>query len=459
MQLFDPQDPRPVHFMGIAGAGMSALALVARRRGIEVSGCDIDPRAAGDVVSAGARVYTGHSAEHAAGSRAVVYTSAVSLEHDELQEAARLGIPVVRRAEALAEIVRGATVIGVAGTHGKTTTTAMLTEALVAAGNQPTGIVGGRVAAWEGNARLGSDTLFVLEADEYDKSFLTLHPTIAIVNNVEADHLECYGDFASLEGAFVEFAGRARRVLVGGDDPGAIRVGGRVGVPVWTVGLSDDADVRIRDIVRHATETEALIDLPDASHVRLRLRVPGLHNLRNAGMALGAVYALGADVEKAARALAEFSGVGRRFEVVADIDGVTVVDDYAHHAAEISATIEAARQRFPERQIIAVFQPHLYSRTQQQYEVLGGALQAADRVVVTDIYPAREKPIEGVTGKLVAGAAGGSGVPVDWVPDVTKLPGYLSSLIRAGDVVLMLGAGDITHSTSQLARRLTEEAA
>jgi UDP-N-acetylmuramate--alanine ligase len=335
----------------------------------------------------------------------------------------------------------------------------MLTEALVAAGNQPTGIVGGRVAAWEGNARLGSDTLFVLEADEYDKSFLTLHPTIAIVNNVEADHLECYGDFASLEGAFVEFAGRARRVLVGGDDPGAIRVGGRVGVPVWTVGLSDDADVRIRDIVRHATETEALIDLPDASHVRLRLRVPGLHNLRNAGMALGAVYALGADVEKAARALAEFSGVGRRFEVVADIDGVTVVDDYAHHAAEISATIEAARQRFPERQIIAVFQPHLYSRTQQQYEVLGGALQAADRVVVTDIYPAREKPIEGVTGKLVAGAAGGSGVPVDWVPDVTKLPGYLSSLIRAGDVVLMLGAGDITHSTSQLARRLTEEAA
>lgn len=438
---------------------MSALALVARRRGIEVSGCDIDLGAAGDIVKAGATVLEGHSSSHAEGSRAVVYTSAVSREHEELRAAERLGIPVVRRAEALAQIVRDATVVGVAGTHGKTTTTAMLTEALVSAGCDPTGIVGGRVAAWEGNARLGGDQLFILEADEYDKSFLALHATIALVNNVEADHLECYGDLETLENAFVEFAGRASRVIVGADDPGARRVGLRCGAPFWTVGVGPNCDVSIRGIQQQASGTGAKLTFPDHSSLTIQLTVPGMHNLRNAAMALAAVHALGADVEVAAGALNTFNGVGRRFEVVADVDGVVVVDDYAHHPAEIAATLEGARQRYPARRLIAVFQPHLYSRTQQHYQRLGGALQQADYVVVTDVYPARESPIEGVTGELVASAARAPGVTVDWVPELRGLAAHVTSLVREGDVVLMLGAGSITQSSWQLANQLTGEAA
>src|SRR5216117_3627797 len=340
MNLFAMADPRPIHFMGIAGAGMSGLALLARQQGVPITGCDTDPSGAADLAALGVEIWRGHDPEHVAGARTVVVTAAVAGDHPELERARALGIPVVRRADALGQAVAGGLVVAVAGTHGKTTTTVMVTEALAAAGRNPTGLAGGRVARWGGNARLGGSALYVVEADEYDRAFLSLAPTVAVVNNVEADHLECYdGSVATLEQAFAQFAGRARRVIAGGDDAGALRVVSAVRAPVWRVGLGADADVRIADAQLDEQGSTARIELPDggggARALTLRLRVPGLHNVRNAAAALAVVHELGADLERALAALAEFTGVGRRFERVGEVGGVMVVDDYAHHPTEV----------------------------------------------------------------------------------------------------------------------------
>src|SRR5437879_4808867 len=262
MTLFESGDPRPIHFMGIAGAGMSGLALLARHQGAAVTGCDKDPQGAADLAVLGVEIWRGHDPGHVSGARAVVVTAAVPREHPELEQAGALGIPVVRRADALGQAVASGAVVGVAGTHGKTTTTAMVTEALAAAGRNPTGLAGGRVAPWGGNARLGGRELFVVEADEFDRAFLSLAPTVAVVNNVEADHLECYGTLQALEDAFVQFAGRARRVIAGADDAGAGRVVARVSVPVWRVGLARDADVRIADPELDDVGSRARVALP-----------------------------------------------------------------------------------------------------------------------------------------------------------------------------------------------------
>src|SRR5947199_1606685 len=363
MTLFGPSDPRPVHFMGIGGAGMSALATVARQRGVRVTGCDTDPSGAADLAASGVEVWQGHDPRHLEGVQAVVVTAAVSQDHPELKRARELRIPVIRRADALGQAVAGGTLVAVAGTHGKTTTTVMVTEALTAAGRNPTGLVGGRVAGWGGNARIGGDDLYVVEADEYDKAFLSLRPTIAVVNNVEADHLECYGSMEALEAAFAEFANRAGRVIVGADDNGADRVALRVSAPVWRVGHGATADVRIRAVRLEPGGSRATISLPGGDSLELALVVPGLHNVRNAAAALAVVRALGADVQAGARALSEFPGVGRRCDRLGEAGGVTVVDDYAHHPTEVAATLAAARQAFPGRRLVAVFQPHLFSRT------------------------------------------------------------------------------------------------
>src|SRR5690348_16815189 len=338
MNLFATVDPRPVHFMGIAGAGMSGLALLARQQGVTITGCDNDPSGAADLAALGVEVWRGHDPGHAVGARALVVTAAVPGDHPELERARALGVPVIRRADALSQGGAGGTVVAVAGTHGKTTTTVMVTEALAAAGRDPTGLAGGRVAQWGGNARVGGRELYVVEADEYDRAFLSLAPTVAVVNNVEADHLECYGgSVAALEDAFVQFAGTARRAIVGADDAGAARVAARLTGPVWRVGTGADADVRIVEPELTESGSTARIELPGGGGrvITVRLRVPGLHNVRNAAAALAVVRELGADVEPALAALADFSGVGRRFERVGEARGVTVVDDYAHHPTEV----------------------------------------------------------------------------------------------------------------------------
>lgn len=459
MELFAPENPRPIHFMGIAGAGMSALALVARRRGVAITGSDIDPTNAADLIRAGVEVYAGHDPAHIRNARAVIYTSAVDPGHPVLAAAVAADIPVFKRAEALSLLIGARLAIGIAGTHGKTTTATMVTEVLAAAGRDPTGIVGGRVDAWGGNARVGSDRLFVVEADEYDRSFLSLRPTIAVVNNVEAEHIECYGTVAALEDAFVEFSGHAERALVGADDAGALRVAEKIDVPVWRVGMAVEADVRLTDIRQEPEATRARLQLADGRKVSLELHVPGVHNLRNAAMAMGVAAAMDADLDDAAAALSAFGGIGRRFQIVGTERGVTVVDDYAHHATEISATIVAARQRFPGARVIVAFQPHLYSRTQRQSETLGRALAAADLAVITDVYPAREQPIPNVTGELVVDAARRAGADVTWIENRDDLASRLAQMVRPGDAVLTLGAGDITQVAGELLLRLADAAA
>lgn len=453
--MFNPSDKRTVHFMGIGGAGMSALALIACRRGVAVSGCDTDPTGAADLAALGVRIAQGHDPAHLAGVRAVVVTAAVAGSHPELQRARELGLPIVPRKVALAELIEGARAVGISGTHGKTTTTVMATEALAAAGLNPTGIAGGRVSSWGGNARIAGDGLFVVEADEYDKAFLTLYPTVAVVNNVEPDHLECYGSVASLEDAFVEFADRARLAVVNADDPGAHRVGDRAGTEVCWFGFAENANLRIRDVAQHADRTEARIEWRDGRSIPLRLQVPGIHNLRNAVAALAAVDALGGGLEPAARALAEFRGVGRRFERLGEFGGVEVVDDYAHHPSELAATLSAARQAFPGRRLVAVFQPHLYSRTAAHGQAMGEALAAADLVIVTEIYPAREQPIAGVSGQQVVVAATRAGADARFEPTRAQVGKTVYQALKAGDVVLTLGAGDITRVGPELVRWLS----
>jgi UDP-N-acetylmuramate--alanine ligase len=351
-------------------------------------------------------------------------------------------------------------VVAVAGTHGKTTTTVMVTEALAAAGRDPTGLAGGRVASWGGNARVGGRELYVVEADEFDRAFLSLAPTVAVVNNVEADHLECYdGSVAALEQAFAQFAGRARRVIAGGDDAGAQRVMAAVRAPVWRVGLGADADVRITQLELDEKGSTARIDLPGRGGraLTLWLRVPGLHNVRNAAAALAVTHELGADLDRALAALAEFTGVGRRFERVGEARGVTVIDDYAHHPTEVQATLAAARQAFPRRRVVAVFQPHLFSRTALHGDALGRALAAADVVVVAPIYGAREQPIPGVSAALVARGAVRAGATTVGLRERATLTERVAERVQAGDVVFTLGAGDITRVGPELLARLGTE--
>lgn len=454
MDLFSPADRRPVHFVGIGGAGMSALALIASRRGIAVSGCDTDLTGAADLAARGVRLFTGHDPAHLEGVRAVIVTAAVPPGHPELVRAHELGVPVIPRKDALARLIGRARSVAVSGTHGKTTTTVMATEALTAAGLDPTGIAGGRVSEWGGNARLGGDSLFVVEADEYDKAFLTLQPTIAIVNNVEPDHLECYGSVNALEDAFVEFAGRASTAIVSADDPGARRVGLRLQAKVVRFGFADDAEIAISGVVQASERTEARVTWKAGPELSVRLGVPGIHNLRNAVAALAAVEALGGDLAAAASALERFHGVGRRFERLGEHGGVAVVDDYAHHPTELAATLSAARQAYPDRRIVAVFQPHLYSRTAQHGQAMGQALAAADLVIVTEVYAAREQPIAGVSGRQVAEAASGAGANASFEPVRADVGRRVYEALKPGDVVLTLGAGDITRVGAELVRWL-----
>lgn len=460
MTLFTPDsDTRPVHFMGIAGAGMSALALLAKLRGASITGCDNDTSGATDLQALGVPVWQGHDPAHLDDARAVVVTAAVPTDHPELVRARAQGLSVLRRADALGAVVAGATVVAVAGTHGKTTTTAMCTQALAAAGRDPTGLVGGRIAAWGGNARIGGTSLYVVEADEYDKAFLSLSPTVALINNVEADHLECYGgSTAELERAFVQFAASAARAIVGTDDPGAARVAAALPGPVWRVGTEAGADVRIRDVALEPEGSRAHVELPGDRSVALRLRVPGLHNVRNAAAALGAVAALDGEgaLGPAAESLASFTGAARRFERVGEAAGVTVVDDYAHHPSEVRATLAAARQAFPKRRLVAVFQPHLYSRTALHGTALGRELATADLVFLAPVYAAREQPQPGVTAELVAAGAQAAGRKAVTAVDRASLAGIVARAVRPGDVVLTLGAGDITRTGPELLGLLGE---
>ncbi len=452
----------PVHFVGVCGAGMSALAEYVVRSGGRATGCDARPSDAPPALRAlGVEVAHGHDPSHVDGASAVVVTAAVPADHAELEAARRQGIPVLKRAVALGALVNPGRVVAVGGTHGKTTTTALIATVLEVAGLDPTAFVGGRVPSWQGGLRAGSD-LFVVEADEYDRSFLALRPRVAVVTTLEPDHMEVYGDLDTLQAAFIEFLEPvpAEGLIVACvDDPGVrTLVDALPADRILTYGTGDAAELRATGTETGEAGTRFRVAGLESLAGEYALPVPGRHNVRNALAAIAVAGYLGVDPGTVRDGLAAFHGVERRFQVLGQPRGIAVIDDYAHHPTEVEVTIEAARERYPARRLVAVFQPHLYSRTELHWRAFGRTLSAADVVWVTDVYPAREAPIEGVTGELVASAARQAGAEVRYRREVEGIEAALADALEPGDVCLLMGAGDIHVHARGLVDRLREAA-
>ena len=447
----------PVHFVGIGGAGMAPLAEMLLLAGGQVTGCQDHVNAAARLLRRhGAVVTEGHDAAHVADAVAVVMTAAVPDDHPEIAAARARGIPVVKRARALGAIVNRGTVIGIAGTHGKTTTTTLTTTVLAAAGLDPTGFVGAHVPAWGGNLRRGGDKVYVVEADEYDRSFHQLHPTVAVITTLEADHLDIYGSLEAVEEAFriyVDAVPADGMIACCADDHGASRLANRLhGGPerVVTYGLNAGSMLRAEDVVADGGATRFTVRERGEVLGTARLAAPGNHNVRNALAAVAVARRFGASWATIERGLAEYAGVDRRFERVGEAGGVLFVDDYAHHPTELEATLKAARASYPDRRLVAVFQPHLYSRTRDFAGEFGRVLAAADVAFLTDIYAAREKPIEGVTGELIARPARDAGADVRYVPSRDEIVEAVAQELRPGDLCLTMGAGNLDEASREL---------
>jgi UDP-N-acetylmuramate--alanine ligase len=446
---------RRLHFVGAGGVGMSGIAeILLQATPLEISGCDLArSENTARLEKHGARIALGHDPSHIDDSDLLVISSAVAEANPEVAAARARGVPVIRRAEMLGEIMRLKQGVAVAGTHGKTTTTSLTGMVLTEAGFDPTIVVGGQVHILGTNARLGQGEYLVAEADEYDRSFLELTPVVAVITNVEADHLDTYRDLPEILDAFAAFANRVPfygSVIVCVDDPGARSLVPRIKRRVVTYGQSHDAALQARETRLEAGGTR--FDVFDATLGRVgaaRLKLPGRHNVLNALAAIAVARELSVPFETIARALEAFTGVVRRFERKGERSGVLVVDDYAHHPTEISATLLAARQVYPDRRLVALFQPHLFSRTRDFSEEFGRALAAADASVVMDVYPSREKPIPGVTGELVAEAArrlkGAGPDVVAYVSDKKEVVGCLERTLIPGDLLVTLGAGDVVR--------------
>jgi UDP-N-acetylmuramate--alanine ligase len=455
----------PVHFMGIGGAGMSPLAEMALLAGARVTGCDSSPGPATQLLEErGATVYQGHDPSHVEGCAALIMTAAVPADHPELAAARAAGIPVLKRAEALGAIVNHGTVVGIAGTHGKTTTTTLTTGVLAAAGLDPTGFVGARVPAWGGNLRRGGDSLYVVEADEYDRSFHQLRPTIAVVTTLEADHLDIYGSLDAVEEAFRIFVDSVPAhglIAACADDHGASRLAAVLpGGPerVMTYGLNAGAMLRAEDV--RATGGSQTFAVRERGTVlgTAKLAAPGLHNVRNALAAVAVARHLGVAWDAIAEGLAAYGGVNRRFEALGEADGVLFVDDYAHHPTEVQATIAAARAGHPERRLVLCFQPHLYSRTRDFAREFGQALAQADVLFLTDIYAAREKPIDGVTGEMILAHVRQAGADVRYVADRAGVVDAVAAELRPGDLCVTMGAGNLDIAARELLEMMSRGA-
>lgn len=454
---------KKLHFVGIGGIGMSGIAEILLDQGFKVSGSD---KALSEVTdrlqSLGAVIYEGHKAENiAADVDTVVYSSAVAGENPEVQEAIRRKIPVVRRAEMLAEVMRLKYGIGIAGTHGKTTTTSMTSLVLMEGGLDPTVIVGGKLSGLGGtNARLGKGEFIVVEADEFDRSFLSITPTIAVLTTLEADHLDCYRDLEDIKGAFIQFANKVPFygfVVLNLDEPALQDILPQLNKKkVITYGLhSPQADLQALDISHRENKTIFTVARGYEELGQITLQIPGKHNVQNALAAIAAGLHLGVPFEKAKADIEKFTGVYRRWEKKGEVNGVTVYDDYAHHPTECKATLSGVKSGWKKR-VVCVFQPHLYSRTRDFYEEFGKAFLLADVLVVTDVYPAREEPIQGVTGELIINAAKQYGHKgTHYVKDKKDIPAYLKKITKSGDIVITMGAGDIWKYGEQFLKEAT----
>ncbi|QKW22009.1 UDP-N-acetylmuramate--L-alanine ligase [Kitasatospora sp. NA04385] len=454
------------HFIGIGGAGMSGLAKILAVRGATVSGSDAkESETVRALRELGATVFVGHAAEHLpAGTSSVVVSSAIRADNPELVAARERGVPVVHRSDALAALMGGRRALAVAGTHGKTTTTSMLAVSLGELGLEPSYAIGGDLDAPGSNAHHGAGEIFVAEADESDRSFHKYAPEVAIVLNVELDHHANYASIEEIYESFETFVGRIQpggTLVVSADHEGAReltrRVAGREGLNVVTVGAAEDADVRVLEVAARGMTSEVTVEL-GGERLVFTVSVPGRHYAHNAVAALAAGVALGVPAEGLAKALGAYTGVRRRLQLKGEARGVQVIDSYAHHPTEMAADLEAIREAAGAGRVLVVFQPHLFSRTQQLAEEMGRALALADGSVVLDIYPAREDPIPGVTAELIIDAARRAGADVRAEHDFAAAPALLAALAAPGDLVLTMGAGDVTNLGPEILAALADVA-
>jgi UDP-N-acetylmuramate--alanine ligase len=455
---------RTIHFIGIGGVGMGGIAEVLINLGYRVQGSDLKPNAVSERLKRlGAYVFMGHQGVHLGAADVVVVSSAVDADNPEIVAARERRIPVVQRAEMLAELMRFRYGIAVAGTHGKTTTTSLVASVLAEGGLDPTFVIGGRLASADTNARLGSGDYLVAEADESDASFLHLQPMLSIVTNVDADHLGSYGgDFGNLRQAFVEFIHNLPfygLAVICSDDPVVRELAPQFGRPIVTYGIENGADVRAINITHAGLQNRFKVVTADHQELDVTLNLPGLHNVRNALAAVAVGFELGIAGESIAAALASFQGIDRRFEILATVTTpagpVTFVDDYGHHPTEIAATIDAAREAWPTRRLVVAFQPHRYSRTRDLMDDFANVLAGVDCLVLTEVYSAGEAPLSSADGRSMARAVRTrGGVDPIFVEDVNDLAATLAGVIQGNDVVLTLGAGSIGAIAQSLPNQL-----
>jgi UDP-N-acetylmuramate--alanine ligase len=461
---------RHIHFVGIGGSGMSGIAEVLLNLGYRITGSDLaDSATLRRLASLGIGTFVGHAAAHIEGADAVVTSTAVQSDNPEVLAAREKRIPVVPRAMMLAELMRLKQGIAIAGTHGKTTTTSLVASVLEAAGLDPTFVIGGRLNSAGANAQLGSGDYIVVEADESDASFLNLSPVMAVVTNIDADHMETYGhDFARLRGAFIDFLHRMPFygvAILCTDDPAVRQIVAEVTCPVTSYGFSEDAQVRAVDVravgaqMHFTVQRRNGVTLPDLPVV---LNLPGEHNVRNALAVIAMAVELSLPDEAVQRGLADFAGVGRRFQRYGDVataqgaGGFTLIDDYGHHPVEMAATLAAARGAFPGRRLVLAFQPHRYTRTRDCFEDFVKVLGQADAVLLAEVYSAGEEPIVAADGRSLARAVRVAGkVEPMFVSDIIAMPEAVMDTARDGDVVMCMGAGSIGGVPAKLADATT----
>jgi UDP-N-acetylmuramate--alanine ligase len=459
-----------IHFVGIGGSGMCGIAEVLANLGYTVQGSDLRASAATRrLESLGVKVVLGHDAANVAGADVVVVSSAVDAANPEIQHALERRVPVVQRAEMLGELMRFRYSIAVAGTHGKTTTTSLVASVLAEGGEDPTFVIGGRLKSADANARLGDGRYLVAEADESDASFMHLQPMIAVVTNVDADHLSTHGgDFEQLKSSFVEFLHNLPfygLAVVCTDDAVAASLVPSIGRPYLGYGFGPNADVRAANLVRRGPKSIFEVVRPGRDRaLPITLNLPGRHNVLNALAAIAVATELEIGDAAIARALAEFQGIDRRLQTLGEVaiagGRIVVVDDYAHHPTEIAATLEAARQGWPDRRIVLVFQPHRYTRTRDLLDDFAKVLSETDALVVAEVYAAGEAPIAGADAKTLCRAIRSRGrVDPVMIGVLDELPRALADIVRDGDVVLTMGAGSIGAAAHELPRRLAEAVA
>ena len=440
---------------------MSAIARVMHERGVPVTGSDLkESRYARMLSELGMTVHIGHDAGNLGDPEVVVVSSAISERNPELAAARERGIDVWPRARMLAHLAEERATIAVAGTHGKTSTSAMIAAMFKEMGEDPTFLVGGELTQYSTNASCGSGPHYVVEADESDGSFVYLDPAVAMITNVEAEHLDHYGSLENVERTFVEFMARVPEgghLVLCADDVRLLELASGMAPNRITYGVSEAADIRAHSLEADGLGTRFKVVLPDSSEVETRIALPGKHMVANATGAIAVAFSQGLDVAKAAQALRAFSGVKRRFDIIGEVEGVSIVDDYAHHPTEIRATLEAARNSGYERTWV-LFQPHRYSRTAALGAEFGDAFGSADRVLIMDVYSAGETPIPGVTGKTVADAVLETDprTQLAYLPHRADIVPYLVPQLRSGDLLLTMGAGDVTAVAPQLCRGLSD---